>query len=299
MGTNPLGGLESLARDTTAALRRGRTYAIAVREAVGIAVNVVTYPLGILDEALDHAPERRHAVHPVRDSRFFASPAAFDVPVLLVHGYAHNRSGYLLLRNRLRRHGFANLYTLNYNALVQDIPAISQRLADRVECICAETHQPFVHLVGHSLGGIVARYYVQRLGGAERVLRAITIGSPHNGTLSASLLAFLGPTARQLAWNSALIRSLNTRIEPTPVQWTSIWSSSDELVVPAESARLCPTAFRAENLPIANQGHMSLLVSPRVMDIVVDRLGDIDAHPRLQSERRSTLPPTGDANHAP
>lgn len=284
MGTSPLGGLEALARDTAGALRRGRTYAIAAREAAGIAVNLVAYPLGILDEALDHAPQRRHAVHPVRDSRFFANPAAFDVPVLLVHGYAHNRSGYLLLRNRLRRSGFANLYTLNYNALLQDIPGIAKRLAELVERICAETHQPFVHIVGHSLGGIVARYYVQRLGGAERILRAITIGSPHNGTLSASLFAFLGPTAKQLAWDSALIRSLNTHVEPTPVQWTSIWSSSDELVVPAESARLCPTAFRAENVTIPGQGHMSLLVSPRVMDIVADRLGDIGTHPRFLAD---------------
>ena len=284
MGTNPPEGLGALAHDTTSALRRSRTYAIAARELAGIAVNLVAYPLGVLDEALEHAPERRHAPHPVRNSRFFTNPAAFDVPVLLVHGYAHNRSGYLVLRNRLRRRGFAGLYTLNYNALVQDVPEISRRLAHRVERICDETRQPFVNLVGHSLGGIVARSYVQRLGGDERVLRAITIGSPHNGTHSASLFSFLGPTAKQLAWGSSLISSLNTSVTPSPVLWTSIWSPSDELVVPAESARLCPTVFRAENVMIPGHGHMSLLISPRVMDIVVDRLGDIDDHPRLSED---------------
>jgi len=297
LGTKPFADLGDLARDTATALRRGRTYAIAAREAAGIALNVVAYPLGVLDEALDHAPERRHALHPVRNSRFFDNPAAFDVPVLLVHGYAHNRSGYLLLRNRLRRRGFGSLYTLNYNALTQDVPEISKRLATRIERICTETRQPFVHVVGHSLGGIVARYYVQRLGGDERVLRAITIGSPHNGTLSASLFAFLGPTAKQLASGSALIRSLNTRVEPTDVQWTSIWSPSDELVVPAESARLCPTAFDAENIMIPGHGHMSLLVSTRVMAIVVDRLSDIDSNPRFNPQRRTAPPSARAADH--
>lgn len=294
MGTNPLGGLGALARDTAGALRRGRTYAIAAREAVGIAIGAMAYPLGVLDEALEHAPERRHTLHPVRNPRFFENPAAFDIPVLLVHGYAHNRSGYVLLRNRLRRRGFGSLYTLNYNALTQDIPEIARRLSERIERICAETRQPFVHVVGHSLGGIVTRYYVQRLGGDRRVLRAITIGSPHNGTLSASMLAFFGPTAKQLALDSTLIRSLNSRVEPAPVRWTSIWSSSDELVIPAESARLCPTAFDAENIMIPGQGHMSLLVSTQVMAIVVDRLSDID----FVSERRPALPPAVDARHA-
>lgn len=279
---NPLDGLGALARDAAGALSRGRTYTIAAREALGIAVNVVAYPLGVIDEALEYAPERRHAVHPVRNSRFFANPAAFDVPVILVHGYAHNRSGYLLLRSRLRRRGFGSMYTLNYNALTTDIPEIARRLAVRVERICTDTRQPFVHVIGHSLGGIVARYYVQRLGGDERVLRAITIGSPHNGTISASMFRFLGPTAKQLAWDSALIRSLNTEVAPSSVQWTSIWSTSDELVVPAESARLCPTAFQAENILIPGEGHLSLLVSAKVMDIVVDRLSDIDDHPRLR-----------------
>lgn len=284
---DPLDGLGELARHAAGALKRGRTYAIAAREALGIAVNVAAYPLGVLDEALEHAPERRHAVHPVRNPRFFSNPAAFDVPVILVHGYAHNRSGYLLLRNRLRRRGFGSIYTLNYNALTTDIPEISRRLAVRVERICTETRQPFVHVIGHSLGGIVARYYVQRLGGDERVLRAITIGSPHNGTVSATMLQFLGPTARQLAWDSALIRSLNTDVAPSRVQWTSIWSTSDELVVPAESARLCPTVFEAENIVIPGEGHLSLLVSAKVMDIVVDRLSDIDDHPRLRGPATS------------
>lgn len=274
-------------RGIAAGLVRRRTYAIAAREAIGIAVNAAAYPWGMLDEALDHAPERRHAPHPVRNPRFHLNPAAYDVPVVLVHGYAHNRSGYLLLRNRLHRRGFSNLYTLNYNALVRDIPSIAARLRSRVERICSDTGLPFVHVVAHSLGGLVTRYYVQRLGGHERVLRAITIGSPHNGTLSASALGFLGPTARQLAWNSALIRSLNTQVEPSHVDWTSIWSPSDELVIPAESARLCPTAFRAENVRVPGEGHLSLLVSARVIDLVVDRLGDIDEHPSLHGARSS------------
>ena len=38
-------------------------------------------------------------------------------------------------------------------------------------------------LIGFSMGGLVSRYYVQRLGGMERVRRLITISAPHRGTL--------------------------------------------------------------------------------------------------------------------
>ncbi|MFG2296641.1 hypothetical protein [Streptomyces sp. NPDC048603] len=42
-----------------------------------------------------------------------------------------------------------------------------------------------VVLVCHSLGGLVARHYVERLGGHEVTRRVITLGTPHRGSLDA------------------------------------------------------------------------------------------------------------------
>ena len=35
-----------------------------------------------------------------------------------------------------------------------------------------------VHIVGHSLGGLAARYYVSRLGGDAHVHTLVTLGTP-------------------------------------------------------------------------------------------------------------------------
>ncbi|MCC7077799.1 MAG: alpha/beta fold hydrolase [Acidimicrobiia bacterium] len=268
------------------------------REVLSAGLAVAAYPLGILEEAMEHAPMRQRGPSPLRNPHFHLSPAAYEVPIVLVHGYAHNRSGYWLLKNRLRHVGFHHVYTLNFNPWLQDVPYVAARLRARVELICSATGHPYVHVVGHSMGGLVARYYVQMLGGDDRVLDVVTIGSPHAGTHAANTFSMLGRTARQLSWQSPLVRILNALPPESPVRFTSIWSSSDELVIPAESARLCPSVFRAENVHLPNEGHLSLLLSQRAIGRIIERLQVVDDHPKLAGHThaggatvaRATLP---------
>ena len=55
------------------------------------------------------------------------------------------------------------------------------------------------------MGGLVARYYVQRLGGDVRVHTLVTLGTPHGGTLPARL--FPHPLVRQLRPGSDVVPS--------------------------------------------------------------------------------------------
>lgn len=94
-----------------------------------------------------------------------------------------------------------------------------------------------IDLVGFSLGGLVARYYVQRLGG-DRVRRLVTIGSPHGGTLNARFIA--GRLGDDLQPSSALLQDL---AQDWPgwaarVPTTTIWTPYDLIVLPARHARL-------------------------------------------------------------
>ena len=73
----------------TKALRRRETYTGAVREAIGVAECVVRYPLGILEAG-------RLVLRPGAD-------ACHDTPVILLHGFAHNRSGWFVLDRHLRQ----------------------------------------------------------------------------------------------------------------------------------------------------------------------------------------------------
>src|SRR3989442_7032 len=72
--------------------------------------------------------------------------------------------------------------------------------------VMRQSGAPRVHLVGHSLGGLVARWYVQESGGAKSVDHCITLGTPHRGTLAA--YAGIGEAAVQMRPGSAVLKQL-------------------------------------------------------------------------------------------
>src|SRR5439155_10075409 len=84
-----------------------------------------------------------------------------DRPVLLVHGFGHNRSGWFLLNQRLRRAGFTSVHAWNYDPWRHSVPELAAMLRDRVELLRGVTGAEHVNIIGHSLGGILLRYYVQ------------------------------------------------------------------------------------------------------------------------------------------
>jgi len=96
--------------------------------------------------------------------------------------------------------------------------------------------EPF-DLVGFSMGGLVSRYYVQRLGGVERVGRLITISAPHRGTC----WAYTGGNKgwRQMRPGSEFLVELNRNASILErVKFVSIWTPLDLTIVPAWSSRL-------------------------------------------------------------
>lgn len=92
-------------------------------------------------------------------------------------------------------------------------------------------------LVGFSMGGLVSRYYVQRLGGVERVGRLITIASPHRGTYWAFTGGNVG--SRQMRPGSEFLRELNRDVASLErVRLASVWTPLDLMILPAWSSRL-------------------------------------------------------------
>lgn len=97
--------------------------------------------------------------------------------------------------------------------------------------------QPF-DLIGFSMGSIVSRYYLQRLGGINRVQRFIAISGPHHG----SQLAFLSrrPGCVQMRPGSNFLQDLNQDMVETlgRIHLTSLWTPLDLMILPASSSRL-------------------------------------------------------------
>jgi len=188
-------------------------------------------------------------------------------PVVLLHGFAMNRTNWLWLGRRLARRGIGPLYGTTYFS-PQSVRRSAEHLARFVERVRARERCARVDIVAHSLGGVVARYYIERLDGAPHVGRVVTIGSPHQGTLIARLGA-LFPSARETLRNSAFYRQLGPLAARGDIAFTSVWSRADAIIEPPESSSIAPAG---EDCIFDDLGHLSLLLSPRVLDTVACRL---------------------------
>ncbi len=233
------------------------TSAIAT-EARSLPTLILRYPFGMFREAMHTLDAPQGTEH--------------DIPVVLIHGILHNRSGFFAMRQHLHRAGFHRIHSFNYRTLIQPIEDMAEQLAERVEAILLLTRREKVHIIGHSLGGLVARYYIQALGGDRRVSKCVTMGTPHLGTIAA--YAAPVPAALQMRPNSRFLNELNSLPVPARVRWYSFYSRRDVMVTPFRNALLPDDRFDVINFSMDEQGHLSFLMSPEVIDAVVEYLRD-------------------------
>jgi len=181
--------------------------------------------------------------------------------VVLLHGYLANRATLLPLEGYLRWRGFSQVLSFNYPSS-EGVERGAIALRDYLR---RHVRGGRIDLVCHSLGGLVARAYLQQLGGARRVDHCITLGTPHQGTYNAYWLA--SRVGRELRPDSALLARLeSSRPAAARVRFLSVVAGSDNLVV--------PRVFSAhdEEVRIPDLGHVGVLFSPRVLRIVAERL---------------------------
>jgi len=234
---------------------------------------------------------------PVKRSLILGDVEAAGTPIVLVHGWVDNRSIFTLLRRALHRRGFGRVVTMNYNVLTHDVPRAAQRLKVLVDQLCEETGFERVHVVGHSMGGLVARYYVQRLAGDERIHTLATLGTPHSGTRTAHL--FVGRAVKSLRVGSAVVREL---AEPAPqcrTRFIAFWSDLDELVVPKASARIDHPDLNARNVFVRGAGHLSLPIDGRVVHEIVAAFAHLDADGTTISAGVTSIADASDQSRPP
>ncbi|MER6538809.1 esterase/lipase family protein [Streptomyces sp. 900105755] len=241
-------------------------------EAAILAGHLLLYPTGL-------TPERRPAVPPVPPAEPDGTarlPVRAAPPVVLLHGFIDNRSVFVLLRRTLAQHGGQRIESLNYSPLTCDIRTAAELLGRHVEEICERTGSGRVDIVGHSLGGLIARYYVQRLGGDLRVRTLVTLGTPHSGTRVAPL-ADAHPIVRQMRPGSAVIEELARPAPGCRTRFVSFWSDLDSLMEPVETARVDHPDLLATNVRVTGIGHLALPVHPAIANGIRQALDE--THP--------------------
>ena len=197
---------------------------------------------------------------------FDAAPAAKPNPelnpVILVHGI-HSDSRDMTRMARHFRAGGREVFTpdLTPNGGQATIEVLGSQLAD-----FAGRHVPRgkkFDLVGFSMGGLVCRYYVQRLGGAAHVEHLVTIAAPHHGTV----LAWLHPGAGavEMRCQSDFLRELaSDEAKLSRVKFTTFHTPLDLVVMPARSAEMP----QARNVRVWASLHPSLILEKRCIRAV-------------------------------
>ncbi|WP_229708599.1 esterase/lipase family protein [Knoellia flava] len=244
-------------------------------ETAWMTTHLATYPLGIFQEKADgRRGYRIEHLAPVQRGLLISNVEAAGTPILLVHGIIDNRSIFTLLRRGLTRRGFGSIYAMNYSPFTADVRTAAAQLGEEIEAIVAETGYEKIHVVGHSLGGLIARYYVTRLGGDERVHTLVTLGTPHQGTYA----AYASPTrlTAQMRPGSGLIRELEEPATGCTTRFICYWSDSDLVIVPQGSGALRHPDLSVRNIRLHGVGHISLAVVGDVVHGISTALAELD-----------------------
>ncbi len=194
-------------------------------------------------------------------------------PIVLVPGFLCNRGYYGKFRRFLASHGYAQSYAVTLEPVFGSIDDNARHLGRLVEQICAETGQDQVILIGHSMGGVVIRAYLDKQDGAARVARAISLGAPFGGTVLAKGPSGLGENMRQMIVDSDWLKDLaQYETRPCPVPFTAIWSPHDSIVAPQDRTRV--SDIYGQSIAMPGIGHMEMIVSVPVMRMVLRVLQD-------------------------
>jgi triacylglycerol lipase len=196
-------------------------------------------------------------------------------PILLIHGYGCSRGAWWWLRGHLEAAGWT-VATISLEPIYTSIDNYVDPVARRVDDLLAATGAAQVILVGHSMGGLVARAYLQRYGDA-RVARLLTLGTPHQGSELARL--GFGDNGRQMRPHSPWLQALAS--PPASVDAVAFYSPHDNFVMPPALLEL----RGAQEQRIDGVGHLAMLYSPRVIQALLTVLEQTAArHPGAMSD---------------
>ncbi len=134
--------------------------------------------------------------------------------VVLLHGLARNNMSMWLLAHRLEEAGF-HVERIGYSSLKASPLEILEEVSSQIDTCCSSHHET-VHYVGHSLGGLLIRAYLQERR-PDNLGRVVLMGTPNQGTPIVDRfrdhwwMKLLGPTTNALGTDS---ESFPNSLEP-------------------------------------------------------------------------------------
>jgi triacylglycerol lipase len=207
-------------------------------------------------------------------------------PVLLVPGYGGQTGSLSVLAARIRATGrratVVRLPGTGTGSLVTDAAVLNAAVERALR-----GGAPSVDVVGYSAGGVVTLLWARDYDGSAKARRVVTLGSPFHGTRLAADATGVLPGAcpaacQQLVPGSPLLARLDQGAVPARPRWLSLWTTDDQVVIPADSARLAG----AINVPVQSVcpghqvSHTRLPADPVVISLVLQAIGRGPVSPR-------------------
>ena len=204
----------------------------------------------------------RDVLRAVRSARPRPQRAARGQHVLVIPGFGTNDTAMALLHRDLQARGF-HTHPWNLGINWGPAPGVLRKLGARLRAI-ARTSGGRVHLVGWSMGGLLARTVAGRM--AHLVGRVVSLGSPLSGNPDCSWLA---GAVRRCAHNALRPRDLRRLLaESARMPVASIYSRNDG-VVHWEASTQAPGVI--ESIEVS-ASHLGMVVNPDVFDAVARSL---------------------------
>jgi triacylglycerol lipase len=198
-------------------------------------------------------------------STLLSSPEPLDtpdptLPIVLTPGYMDDARKLAWMASYLRRMGLQPvIISPQPSDATVGIDQLAMRLADEIEHQLGP-HQRF-DFFGFSMGGLIGRYYLQRLGGATRIRRLVTVATPHRGSWTVRFLP-TRPALAQMCPGSDFLNDLNgDALALAQHAFVALWTPFDLSVTPAHHCYLPPLPA----LRLFSPFHATLLHDPIVL----------------------------------
>ncbi|MFC1681899.1 alpha/beta fold hydrolase [Pseudomonadota bacterium] len=156
--------------------------------------------------------------------------------VVLVHGLGRSSTSMWLLASRLEDAGYY-VHRVEYSSLHQDPDEILKDISSQINQ-CCQKHAQSVHFVGHSLGGLMVRAYLQN-NKVDKLGRVVLLGTPNKGAEAADhfsdswLMSILGPTAKALGTDDkSFPKSLEAPYYPVGIIAGELKSKLNDSIIP-------------------------------------------------------------------
>lgn len=181
--------------------------------------------------------------------------------VVFLHGLFASAGVLRPMRQRIGRHHGIHTAALSYPP-GPSADWIAERLGELLAELPAHCR---IHLVGHSLGGIVARYFAVR-SDDTRIVSTIALASPFGGVRGVRALGF--PSARDLDTGSPLLRALRVERPTRHIPHLSVIAGEDALTRTPVSHALPD----GEVVVVAGIGHNAIVFDRTAIRHVEERI---------------------------